>query len=281
MVDEVVASVICQIMFKRLSLIFFLATICLACKKTESLPSPVQVILEDFEEATRTDLYEALERHDRLEAVEGAGVNGSAGLKASYVGYSRGSERIVVEYPFGEKGTSYTLCYDVKFDEDFQFVRGGKIMGLGPEEKITGGNKVTPGGWSARSNFAAEGGVHTYVYSQNKTGKWGESQHSENPVFEKGRYHKVTLQVRLNDPPSEANGTARIYVDGRLQVDHSNIQFRRIEGEGTLISSVLFETFHGGNTESYAPRAATGSFTTVYAYFDNIEVYRGLYLCQR
>ena len=260
--------------------VVFLVIMLAACQRPTPAPGVVPVFVEDFESSSDgATLANRLTRHERLSVVDGVGRNESRGLKARYEGYPRGSRRIVVEYDLGERGMAYTLCYDVKFDKDFQFVRGGKIMGLGPDDKVTGGNKVTMGGWSARSNFAAEGGVHTYIYSQNKTGKWGESVHSSRPVFEKDRFHTVTLQVRLNDPVGAANGISRIYVDGRLAVDHDNIQFRGVEGDSTLISSLLFETFHGGNTENFAPRDENGDFATVYSYFDNIAVYRGFYLC--
>ena len=248
---------------------------------TEPEPSgnAVLILKEDFEAMQSTGLYNALNRHRKLDVVEGVGRQNSQGLEATYVGYDRGSERIVVEFPLGERSDVYTLCYDIRFDEDFQFVRGGKIMGLGPDKKVTGGNAVSPGRWSARSNFGEEGVVHTYVYSQNKNWKWGESVHSDKPAFTKGTYHKVTLQVQLNDPPATPNGISRIYVDGQLQVSHENIQYRKVAGDSTLISKLLLETFHGGNVPSYAPRDKNGNYTTVKAYFDNIEVYRGLNVC--
>jgi hypothetical protein len=39
------------------------------------------------------------------------------------------------------------------FDQDWQWVLGGKLHGLGPEQPITGGNERLPTGWSARVTF--------------------------------------------------------------------------------------------------------------------------------
>jgi hypothetical protein len=38
----------------------------------------------------------------------------------------------------------------------------------------------------------------------------------------------------------------------------------------------IFETFHGGSSERWAPTNPDGSFATVHALFDNFEVYEGL-----
>ena len=245
----------------------------------ENKTEPVLVLQENFEAEQDGGLYAVLNNHPKLTVKEGTGRNQSKGLEARYVGYDRGSERIVREYALGERGEAYTLCYDIRFDDDFQFVRGGKIMGLGPDNKVTGGNAVTPGAWSARSNFAENGKVHTYIYSQNKEWKWGESEYSDGPAFQKGGFQRVTLQVELNNPPSMSNGVSRIYIDGALKVTHKDIQYRKVAGDSTLVSKLMFETFHGGNVPSYAPRDEQGNYTTVKAYFDNIEVYRGLQVC--
>lgn len=215
--------------------------------------------------------------HDLLEPVEGAGVDGGTALRATYVGNEQGSARIVRQYPLPESGVEYTLVYDVRFGEDFQFVRGGKLHGLGPSRPITGGRPMSAEGWSARVVFGREGTARTYLYNQDQPGTYGTSVTSEEFRFERGRYHAVSFHVKLNDP-EEANGHAHIYVDGERVVAHDNVRFRGEDGDHTLIDRVLFSTFHGGSSPEWAPKDEDGDYTTVHADFDNFAVYRGRYV---
>ena len=231
----------------------------------------------DFEEKDSQGLYDRLVRHDLLEVVEGEGVNGSKALRASYVGYERGSKRIVLSHPLPKQVKEATLHYDVKFARGFQFVKGGKLHGLGPEQPITGGRPMKPEGWSARAMWRGNNGLNTYAYSQNKQGQYGQgADRMLRFSFRPGRYYAVSIYVKLNDPVSAANGSMRIYVNGKGVADHRGIRFRGTDGDKTLINKLLFSTFHGGQDPSWAPKDEAGKYTTVHAYFDNLAVYEGL-----
>lgn len=250
--------------------------LCLPIASAYSGPKPDgPVLAEDFENASDSGLYAALAGHRLLEVVPGAGVDGGAALRAAYQGYDQGSRRIVLQYPLGASGTEFTLNYDVRFHEDFQFTRGGKLHGLAPENRVTGGNRVVPDGWSARVNFSGDGGVRTYLYSQRQDGTYGDSVGNGGFRFVKGRYHAVSLHLGLNDSADRVNGFARIHVDGELLVEHDDVQFRAVDTEASLISHLHISTFHGGNRPLWAPRDESGEYTTVYADFDNFAIYRG------
>ena len=62
------------------------------------------VLAMDFETADAGTPAARLLRHDRLALAPGDGVNGSTGLRADYVGYDRGSERIVSNIALPERG---------------------------------------------------------------------------------------------------------------------------------------------------------------------------------
>ena len=233
------------------------------------------VFRETFEVPQKNGLYELLISKDQLEVVEGKGVDSSRALKTTYEGYERGSKRVTARYKLGERGLEYTLNYDVKFDVDFQFVKGGKLHGLGPDVPITGGKAMRPDGWSARVTFKEEGSVRSYLYSQNKDGRYGTGVYSPDFHFEKDQYYAVSLHVKLNEDPTENDGYAHIYIDGKRIIQHNGVCFRGVDGEETLISTFLFSTFHGGHEPHWAPRNSNGEYMDVHAYFDNIAVYRG------
>ncbi|MEO0476897.1 MAG: polysaccharide lyase, partial [Planctomycetota bacterium] len=147
--------------------------------------------------------------------------------------------------------------------------------GLGPDNRITGGDKVEPDGWSARAMWHPKS-LDTYVYCQDKANKYGQGPDQNTAFqFEKERYYSVSIYVKVNEPATKANGIAAVYVDGRRVSEDRDIKFRSVEGDHTKITHLLFSTFHGGDSKSWAPRGKDGKFIDVYAYFDNFAVYKG------
>lgn len=233
-------------------------------------------VLEETFERKRGKLREKLEKDDQLEVVKGVGVNGGAALRATYVPSKKGSERIVVRYPI-KPALEYTLNYDVKFEEDFDFTHGGKLHGLGPDEPITGGKSMKPDGWSARVTFAKEGGVRTYNYHQDLQGQYGDGGKNQKKRyrFTKGKWASVSLHVRVNDDLKAKDGFTKLYVDGKLIEERQGMRWRAAGKKDTLISHFLFSTFHGGSSDKWTPRDKDGKWAEVHALFDNIAIYRG------
>lgn len=239
---------------------------------------PAPIWSQNFDDA---DAPSRLVHHKLLDAAPDEGIDGSTALRAKYVGYDRGSQRITSQIPLPKTLTEATLVYDVKFDRDFQFVKGGKLHGLGPDAPITGGRPMRPAGWSARVVFTGNGGARTYTYCQNKNNQYGAVTDRERPIrFKAGRYYSISLHVKLNDP-DRANGSVRLYVDGKGVDAFDDVRFRSVGGDATLIRKFLFSTFHGGHTPDRAPRDGDGNYTTVHAYFDNFAVYEGKHVRKR
>lgn len=231
------------------------------------------LLWEDFEDGFGDGLAGVLQENSFIEAAPGAGRDGSDGIRVTYQGYEQGSERVVALYPLDGHAESVRLHFDVRFEPDFQFVKGGKLHGVGPARRVTGGRPRVPEGWSSRIMFQDEGHVSTYFYDQDVEKLWGAGNLSAEAVFLPGHWHHVELETMLNTP-GEADGLARIRVDGREVVRSEGVEFRGTGGPETLIQKFLFSTFHGGNTPEWAPVDKQGKPTTVYAWFDNFAVVR-------
>ena len=210
----------------------------------------------------------------QVHLAKGKGPDGSDAIRVDYVGYSRGSERVVMGHPLKKKVTSATLSFDVMFDDKFQWVLGGKLHGLAPDQSITGGKDRKPDGWSARIMFKEKGRCAYYLYDQDPKMTWGREKTAQKPAFKSGKWQSVTLQVKVNEA-GKSDGFSKIIIDGKEINEARGIEFRGIDGPQTAISQFLFSTFHGGHTERYAPKDSSRQFTTVHAYFDNFMVVEG------
>ena len=249
--------------------------VALADDRVDDMDAGAILLKETFDQDTQTGLAQRLLDHRHITLAKGAGPDGSDAIRVAYVGYQRGSQRVVAPFPLDSTVEAATLSFDVRFEQDFQWVRGGKLHGLGPQHPVTGGRKRRPDGWSARLMWGRDGRCSTYLYDQNARRKWAAGRGSGKTVFSAGQWHNVLLQVSLNTPGQE-NGFARVFVDGQEVINHENVAFRGTDGDDARIQQFLFSTFHGGSSPQHAPVDAAGNFTTVYAFFDNIVITEGI-----
>lgn len=241
-----------------------------------SASQPRLVLSEDFESSRRGSLAEGLLNHRLIELSRQGGVDNSRGIRVSYVGYDRGSERVLLNYRLASSAEVMTLSYDVLFEDGFQFVRGGKLHGLGPDRRVTGGQDGHPEGWSARINFSGDGSLRSYIYAQDRPGRFGQSQVQRRIPMTTGTFYAVSMVLTMNTAPDRSDGSAVIYLDGEEVVRHANLRLRGSNARSAGITHLLFSTFHGGSNPDWAPRDADGNYTTVHAIFDNFAVYEGV-----
>lgn len=228
------------------------------------------VLDETFDAAHPSGFMNALLAHDHVDLARGQGIGGSNAIRVRYQGNSQGSERVLVNYPL-PPATGYSLSFAVRFCPGFDFGLGGKLHGLGPSRPVAGGNRVTPARWSARAMFRRQGGLQSYIYSQNKKSRYGDVAIAKDFRFQPDRYYLLVMQVQLNEPSSD-DGFMRILVDGEPVIEHRNIQFRSVASRNAWISTLMFNTFHGGHSPEWAPRTAEGRYAKTCAYFDNFVV---------
>lgn len=189
-------------------------------------------------------------------------------LKVTYQPDEQGSPRLTFRENL-PPASEYTLTYNLRFDKDFEWVKGGKLPGLAPENSVTGCVPLRDNGWSVRLMWRAEGSLMQYLYHQDKEDRCGENVYAEDFTLQKDRWYKVAIYVRVNSSGAAADGQVRLFVDGEEVARRDNLRLRNTD-TGGLIERFYFSNFYGGSDPSWAPPRPT------FAYFDNFTVYPGL-----
>ena len=186
--------------------------------------------------------------------------DGSA-LRIDYVIGQIGPEKGGVgwRYPIARSVTA-ELSYTLTFSEDFDWVKGGKLPGLcGGPESVTGGNRADgENGFSARLMWRSDGRGEAYVYHMNQSGNYGDSFAFPSDFrFPTSKRIKIRMRLVLNTP-GQRDGSLDVWVstpnvqNEQSVVSRSDMQWR--SNDDIAIDGILFETFHGGGDNSWAPR---------------------------
>lgn len=149
---------------------------------------------------------------------------------------------------------SATLEYLVRFPENFDFVRGGKLPGLFGGAGNSGG-AIPNGldGFSFRLMWREGGKGEVYAYLP--TSKvYGTSLLQGQFVFVPGQWHRITQQVVLNTP-GLSDGEVSLWLDGKLAGTARSLRIR--DSAALKIDGVFFDLFFGGNDDSWAASADT------------------------
>ena len=198
---------------------------------------------------------------DNLAIAEEAGAPFSHFLRVSYPKGSsspRGSRAAGVKDGGGQfYGTlepgpvdGLFLRYYVRFEPQFDFVKGGKLPGFYGGTQVSGG-RIPDGtdGFSTRFMWrtAGQGEVYAYLPSSDT---FGTSLGRGDFSFTPGKWQCLEQEVELNTP-GVSNGVVRAWLDGKLVYQNEHLVYRTVP---TLrIEGVFFSTFFGGGDSSWAP----------------------------
>lgn len=150
------------------------------------------------------------------------------------------------------------VAYDVKFDNNFEFVLGGKLPGLcgydinqAPNTGCNTGGGFPSGydGWSARGMWRVNGALENYVYHANQANFYGDDEHW-NVSATPGIWHRIQHRVVLNTV-GQQNGILEAWLDGTKVLSSNTLEYRKTDTIG--INLFYFSTFFGGNDVSWAP----------------------------
>lgn len=163
------------------------------------------------------------------------------------------------------------LKYRLKFEDNFDFAKGGKLPGLAGGTANSGGIIPTGyDGWSARMMFWDNGKISFYVYCANQSGKWGERLYLKDSVGDtlkltRGNWYTITQHIVMNTPGLK-NGIIQGWVNGKEVFYTDTIVFRKTDE--LKIDQILFSVFMGGDDKSWAPKR------NQYLCFDDIQIYQ-------
>jgi hypothetical protein len=168
---------------------------------------------------------------------------------------------IQVKWNLPETSDTMWVSYRIKFEEGFEFIKGGKLPGLCGGKCYTGG--ITPAqgdGWSARIMWRTGGKVVQYMYFTDQKAMYGDDmpwdEGDPQRTFIPGQWHKVTTQVILNTIPAgtttgSKNGIVRSWFDGKLALEVDTL--RLVDFPDQKIDIFYISTFHGGDNSTWAP----------------------------
>ncbi|KAI8077953.1 uncharacterized protein B0P05DRAFT_579557 [Gilbertella persicaria] len=168
----------------------------------------------------------------------------------------------------GKTYNTALLSYDLAFDSDFNWVKGGKLPGIfggPPGEGCSGGEKATGSNcFSVRLMWRANGAGEAYAYIPTSDSLCNSKQVICNTdygtSFSRGviqfstkKWTRMEVYIKLNSG-SNSNGILQVWQDGSLMINQQHIQFRSSDSVG--ISSLMFSTFFGGGSSDYATTLA-------------------------
>ncbi len=141
------------------------------------------------------------------------------------------------------------LRYFVRFPENFDFVKGGKLPGLFGGT-VTSGGDIPDGtnGFSTRLMWRKQGEGEVYAYLPTSE-KYGTSIGRGAWQFKPGIWYEVEQEVILNQPNQE-DGRIRVWINNELVLNRGGLVFRTTDR--LKIEGIFFSTFFGGGDPSWS-----------------------------
>ncbi|EUC64321.1 polysaccharide lyase family 14 protein [Rhizoctonia solani AG-3 Rhs1AP] len=199
----------------------------------------------------------------------------------SYSNHTGGGAQFIQLWNTTTNLQSMVLSYEVAFDANFDFVKGGKLPGLrgGPDVLGCSGGKQANGRdcFSTRLMWRTNGNGEVYAYIRPVNGicdsslvrcndDFGISVNRGSFAFQSGTWNRITMLVRLNSPNNVANGQLQLFYNDLLALSYTGIQYRNSDNINS-ISGLFFSTFFGGEDSSWA------SPKEQHTYFRNIRMW--------
>ncbi len=148
------------------------------------------------------------------------------------------------------------VSYHIMFDKKFDFVKGGKLPGLGGGTHNTGKKKPTgEDGFSIRTMWRRGGKMVNYVYHPNQPENYGEDfgwrdNNGDDVLLKPGKWYTIQTKINLNTP-GLADGVIETRLSGAQVFYGDDFEFRKTAD--LKLDTFLFQTFFGGDSKDWAP----------------------------
>lgn len=172
-----------------------------------------------------------------------------------------------------EEGSEYKLSYELKFDKDFEWGKGGKVgFGLRIGENNTGCDRADDGnGGSARLMWYTSNGntkFKPYMYYKDMPGTCGDNVvntavYPATGSIQKDTWYTIAMYVKSNTG-TNTDGKIEFSING-ITILNQNIRWTTNDTK-RLINKLSMDIFRGGSTDDWKTP------TDGYIYFDNLKV---------
>ncbi len=146
------------------------------------------------------------------------------------------------------KKSNYSFSFDIRFDAEFPWSKGGKIPGLSGGKGYTGGMPAWNGdGFSIRIMWREGGRLIPYVYHMDQPGRYGDTFGATIGYLNSKKTFNIKYWVQLNNG-NKKNGILKIFIDNTLKFEKRNIRFKNDESK---IDTAHISVFPGGGTDDW------------------------------
>lgn len=154
------------------------------------------------------------------------------------------------------------LRYYVKFEDGFDFRKGGKLPGLmGGGNSWTRSGGIQPNGkngWTMRFMWVDSGKIVVYAYvPKSKNGKWGGKLWGQGIdcgfKAKTGKWICIEQYINVGTPDKD-DGKLKVWINGIQKININDMRFWTVKNDSGKIGGVYFSTFHGGNAQDWSPR---------------------------
>lgn len=185
-------------------------------------------------------------------------------------GEEGGGEGMAFNAPLNAKYEHLIFEYDVYFDPEFDWVKGGKLPGLCSYEDSPTGciENSTFEGFSIRYMWRENGAFYVYVYNPEKVEECGDyypALGTSTVYLKRGQWQHLKQEIYLGKA-NKQDGYVRVWIDGVLFYEITDIMLRT--SSDVSINGAAIDSFFGGSDSSWAPK------TPQHAYFDNFAIAR-------